>query len=182
MAQYIPHPSLMGLQQGNDMTSNYMRMYDSQTSNFVNNMARALAQREKNVYDIMTAGYLGAGAAGGGGGVAGPPGSTGTAAVPKVTTSPGVKQYLENAFATNLALTGRDVHGFAIPGARNMLPSWAMLGVAPQGMYGADGTVASWRGQAQGVPTAQQMALFPLQNPAYTKADAEQQQQAPPPQ
>lgn len=135
----------MGLQQGNEMGSNYMRMYDAQTSNFVNNMARTLAQRELNMYNIMTAGYP----TGGGGGGAGAQGDTGTAA-PVLSEFPNVEQYINNTFAANLALTGRTPEGYAIPGARNVMPVWAMPLLPTENMYGTGAGQIQWLGRSTG--------------------------------
>jgi hypothetical protein len=174
MPQYIPHPALMGLQQGNDMTNNYMRMYDTQTSNFVNNMARTLAQRELNMYNIMTGGGGGGAAGAGSGGV-----SSG-AIGPRTEMNEGQRQYLQDAFLANLRLAGRTPEGYAIPGARNAMAIYNSVGVAPIGTYGPGGVVANWLGDPAGKPSLADTALFP-----YTTAQPQPVQPntrvAPPP-
>lgn len=146
-------------------------MYDTQTSNFVNNMARTLAQREQNLYNIMTAGYFRGG--GGGGAAAGgaAPGSAVNTDAPMLSKFPGVEQYMQNAFATNLALTGRDIEGNAIPGVANILPPYQTIGMPPAGMYGPGGKIANWMGIAGGAPTISQISTAPLFQPTPKQED-----------
>jgi hypothetical protein len=149
----------MGLQQGNDMTNNYMRMYDTQTSNFVNNMARTLAQRELNAYNIMTGGGGGGAAGAGSGGVSA--GAIG----PRTEMNEGQRQYLQDAFLANMRLTGRTPEGYAIPGARNAMPIYNTVGPVPIGVYGEGGIVQNWMGEPAGKPSLADTALFPYLNP-----------------
>lgn len=55
MPSYIPHPSLAGLQAGNDLGLAALRSLDNQTTNFTNNFALAQRERERQLMDTLRA-------------------------------------------------------------------------------------------------------------------------------
>lgn len=117
MPSYIPHPSLAGLQAGNDLGLAALRSLDNQTSNYTNNFAMAQREREKRMMDAMMArDFLDAGLNAQGSGPS--PLSAGTKMM-----FPGLMELFGRGAGARL---GMDQLGVPIPGVPSAEPRYAL--------------------------------------------------------